>query len=149
MTVLSGHASADLGSSVEQCWAVIADVARWPEWQRVLETVTVIERDAQGRPAVCDTVSDAKLKKILVRVGMAYDPPHRLAWSQIHAEDLDSLEGSWELESLAGGGTRATYRLAVDPGRVGIMARPMERLIRPLVIGHQPDELAVRLGERK
>src|SRR5689334_16680844 len=124
MTVLSGTATADLSSSVEQCWAVIEDVARWPEWQRILDSVEVIERDQQGRPVVCDTVSDAKLKKIPVRVRMAYDPPGRLSWSQVHADDLDSMEGSWELEALPSGGTRATYRLAVDPGKVGIMARP-------------------------
>jgi ribosome-associated toxin RatA of RatAB toxin-antitoxin module len=147
MTVLSGIASAELSHSLDRCWGVIEDVPRWPEWQRTLERVEVVERDERGRPLICDTVSDAKLTKIHVRVRMAYDPPHRLTWSQVHADDLESLEGSWELEELAGGGTRATYRLAVDPGKIGILARPIERMIRPLVIGHQADELAIRLGE--
>ena len=38
--------------------------------------------------------------------------------------------------------THVALTLAVDPGRIGLFARPIERLIRPLVIGHQAEELA-------
>jgi hypothetical protein len=151
MTVLSGYCSADLNSSIEQCWTLIEDVARAPEWQRTLERVDVLERDEQGRPSICDTVSDAKLTKVHARVRMRYDPPHGMTWSLVESEadDLDAMEGAWELEELPGGRTRATYRLSVDPGAIGFLARPIERLIRPLVIGHQAEELAVALGETR
>jgi hypothetical protein len=147
MTILSGHCSADLKSGVDRCWTLIEDVARAPSWQRTLERIDVIERDEQGRPLICDTVSDAKLTKVEARVRMRYDPPHRMSWSLVQSDDLDAMEGAWELEELPGGGTRATYRLSVDPGSVGFLARPLERLLRPLVIGHQAVELAVALGE--
>ena len=147
MTVLSGHCSAELKSSVERCWAVLEDLERAPEWQRTLERVDILEHDGQGRPLVCDTVSDAKLTKVKARVRMHYDPPHRLSWSLVQADDLEAMDGSWDLEELADGGTRVTYRLSVDPGSVGFLARRLERLIRPLVIGHQAEELAAELGE--
>jgi hypothetical protein len=149
VTVLSGHCTADLKSSVQRCWALIEDVARAPEWQRTLESVEVIERDEEGRALICDTVSDARLTKVHVQVRMHYDPPHRMSWTRVQSDDLDAMEGSWELEELPGGGTRATYRLSVDPGKIGILARPLERVLRPLVIGHQAEELAVALGETK
>ena len=45
------------------------------------------------------------------------------------------MEGSWELEAIRAERTRATYTLAVDPGPVGFLARPLERALRPLVVG--------------
>lgn len=139
--LLSGSCSAELPFGIEACWALVADVERAPEWQRTLERLDVIERDERGRPLVCDTVSDAKLTKIACRVRMVYEEPRALSWSRLESEDLDQMHGSWELEPLGPRLTRATYALAVDPGPIGLLAKPLERVIRPVVIGHQADEL--------
>jgi ribosome-associated toxin RatA of RatAB toxin-antitoxin module len=146
MSELSGSTSAEIAADVERCWAVVRDVERWPQWQRTLERLDVVQRDADGRPVVCDTVTDAKLTRVSARVSVTYDPPLRVSWSMVESDHLDSMHGSWELEELGSGRTRATYRLAVDPGRIGLLARPMERIIRPLVMGHQADELAAELA---
>ena len=68
MTVLTGSCTADVKASSERCWALIEDVARWPEWQRTLISLEVVERDDQGRPLICDTVTDAHLAKVKARV---------------------------------------------------------------------------------
>jgi ribosome-associated toxin RatA of RatAB toxin-antitoxin module len=141
MSVLTGSCTAVVVEPIERCWALVEDVARAPEWQRTLAALTVLERDDRGRPLICDTVSDAHLAQVHCRVRMSYEPPHRLTWTRVESDDLDALDGSWELEDLGEKGTRVTYALAVDPGRIGIFARPIERLIRPLVIGHQAEEL--------
>jgi ribosome-associated toxin RatA of RatAB toxin-antitoxin module len=146
MSVLRGTCSAEVEAGIERCWALVQDVARWPQWQRTLERVEVVEADDQGRPLICDTVSDAKLTKVHCRARMRYEEPRRIAWSLVESDDLDSMEGSWELEDLGAGRTRVTYSLAVDPGPIGILARPIERMIRPLVMGHQADELAAALA---
>ena len=52
----------------DTCWAVIADVDRWPEWTGGLDRATIIERDDHGRATVCETVNDAKVKKVTVRL---------------------------------------------------------------------------------
>ena len=62
--------------------------------------------------------------------------------------DVDGMDGAWELESARDGRTRAVYELAVDPGPVGFMARPLERAIRPIVMGQQADELAREVAAR-
>jgi len=140
MTLLSGSSSADIDAPIERVWALIEDVARAPEWQQGLELV-VVERDAEGRPVICDTVSDARVTKVYCRVAMSYVPPRKLSWVRVQSDDIDVMQGSWELEPLDGGGTRATYRLAVDPGPVGLLARPLERALRPLVVGRRAGEL--------
>jgi ribosome-associated toxin RatA of RatAB toxin-antitoxin module len=142
MSVLSGSCHAEIPSAIERCWALVADIERAPEWQRTLERVEVVERDEQGRPLICDTVSDAKLTKVQCRIRMSYEAPRRLAWTQVQSDDLESMEGSWLLEPLGPDLVRATYSLALDPGPIGLLARPLEKMIRPLVIGHQADELA-------
>ena len=106
------------------------------------------ERDDQGRPEICDTVSDAKITKVRCRARVTYEPPHRLTFARVQSDDVDEMEGSWELEELPGGRTRATYRLAVDPGPVGFMARPLERALRPLVVGRRAEELAREVAAR-
>lgn len=146
MSLLKGSCQAEIPASLERCWAVVADIERAPEWQRTLAAVEVVERDLEGRALICDTINDAKLKKVRCRVRVSYRPPERLHFELVQSDDLDAMEGGWELESLGRERTRATYTLAVDPGPIGFLARPLERAIRPLVMGHQADELAAVLA---
>lgn len=146
MPTLSGSCTGEVPFAVERCWALIADVEQAPDWQRTLVSLEVVERDERGRPSICDTVSDAKLTRVRSRVRMAYEDLRALRWAQVESEDLDAMEGAWEIEALGPALTRATYRLAVDPGPIGILARPLERVIRPIAIGHQVDELARALA---
>jgi ribosome-associated toxin RatA of RatAB toxin-antitoxin module len=146
MTLLKGSCSAEIPASLERCWEVVADIERAPEWQRTLAAVEVVERDGEGRALICDTVNDAKLKKVRCRVRIDYQPPGRMAFELVESDDLDAMEGGWQLDSLGPERTRAVYTLAVDPGPIGFLARPLERAIRPLVMGHQADELAAVLA---
>jgi hypothetical protein len=104
----------------------------------------VIERDEQGRPLVCEALSDAKLRKVRTLQRFSYEPPDRLSWKMIDGE-LESMEGYWELEDLGEGRTRVTYGLAVDPGRMGLLARgPLERAARAILVDPRAKELARR-----
>ncbi|MBV9816770.1 MAG: SRPBCC family protein [Solirubrobacterales bacterium] len=145
MTMLTGESTAEIDAGVERCWAVLQDVARWPRWQQGLESVEVVETDAEGRVLVCDTVSDARVKKVACRVGLSYDAPYRVSFTRVESEDVDAMDGSWELEELAGDRTRATFRLALDAGPVNFMARALERALRPLVVGRRAQELAAEV----
>jgi hypothetical protein len=120
----------------------VSDVTGSPRWQKGLERVDVVQSDADGRAVVVDIVADAKVTKVRARVRVDYEPPHRLTFTRVESDDVDELEASWELEALGDRRTRATYRLAVDPGPVGLLARPLERALRPLVVGQRARELA-------
>ena len=147
MAALRGSSTAEADAGIDRCWALAQDVEHAPEWQQGLERVEVLERDTEGQPLICDTLSDAKFTKVRCRVRFEYEPPRRVSWSMVSSDDLDAMEGSWELERL-GAGTRVTYSLAVDPGPIGRFARPLERILRPLVVGRRAHEFVTELARR-
>lgn len=147
MSLISGESSGEVQASIESCWSVVEDLSRAPEWQQGLRSVTVVERDADGRPLVCDTVIDAKFRDVSCRVRCSFEPPRRMTFERISGE-IPALRGTWELESLGPERTRAVYALAVDPGRVGLLARPLEKALRPIVVGSRPAELAREVARR-
>jgi hypothetical protein len=148
MTLLSGSTAADVGADLGRCWAVVEDVVRWPDWQQGLESITAVESDENGRPAVCDVVADAKITKIQARVGVTYDAPHILTFTLVQSDHVDKMDGSWELRDAGDGQTHAVYTLAVDPGHVGFMARALEKALRPIVVGRRAEELGREVAAR-
>ena len=143
VTVISGSATADVDAPLERCWALVEDVPSAPEWQGGLESMDVVQRDGEGRALVCDTISDAKLRKVKSRVRFSYEGPTRMSWRQIEDGDLRSMEGYWQFEPLGSGRTRVTYGLSVDPGPVPRLARvPIERAARAVLLNPRPKELA-------
>ena len=145
MGELGGVASVEIEAPLEEVWAVVEDVGSAPEWQDGLERMEVLERDAQGRPLVANSTSDAKVRQVTTRIRFSYDEPHSVRWEQ-EKGDLKSLVGSWELEDL-GGRTRATYTLNGDPGRMlGMLIRgPVEGKIRDVLVNGRPGELKARI----
>jgi hypothetical protein len=107
----------------------------------------VLERDGEGRPLVCETVIDARFREVRCRVRCSFDPPRRMSFERISGE-IPDLRGSWVLEPLGPERTHAVYALAVDPGKVGLLARPLEKALRPIVVGARPAELAREVARR-
>ena len=73
--------------------------------------------------------------------------PTRLSWTQEKGE-AKSVDGSWELEDLGEGRTRATYSLEVDLGRMlGMLIRgPIVGILRDMLVGARAGELKQRLS---
>jgi carbon monoxide dehydrogenase subunit G len=150
MAHMGGNASAEIAAPIEEVWAVVEDVLTAPEWQGGLVEVSALERDGDGRPTLVESVSDIKVRRVKTQVRFSYDPPTRLSWSQ-EKGDLKSVEGSWVLEDLGEGKTRATYTLDGDPGRVlGMTSRgPVEAAARAMLVNARPGELKERVeGDR-
>lgn len=146
MGTIRGAASADIDAPIEEVYAVCADQATAPEWQDGLRELRILERDAEGRALVGETVNDAKVRQVRSRVRFSYDEPRLVAWTQVDG-DPKSVDGAWELEELGGGRTRATYRLEVDPGRIlGMLIRgPVEGRLRQIMVEGRADELRRRI----
>jgi carbon monoxide dehydrogenase subunit G len=143
---LGGTASAEIDAPLEEVWAVVQDVIAAPEWQGGLDTVTALERDADGRPTLVDTESDIKVSRVKSRVRIRYERPTRLTWMQEEG-DMRSVEAVWELEDLGNERTRVSYRFDADPGRVlGLVIRgPVLAATRAIFINGRPGELARRV----
>jgi ribosome-associated toxin RatA of RatAB toxin-antitoxin module len=148
MAHMGGSASAEIEAPIEQVWMVVEDVLTAPDWQGGLVAVRPLERDEAGRPTLVESESDVKVKHVKTQVRFRYEPPARLSWTQ-EKGDLKSVEGSWVLEDLGGGRTRATYALDSDPGRVlGMLLRgPVESAVMAMLVNARPDELKTRVEQ--
>ncbi|HZP52169.1 hypothetical protein, partial [Actinocrinis sp.] len=98
--------------------------------------------DAEGRPTLCEVESDAKIRAVKSTIRFGYEPPTALRWTQVKGE-LKSVQGSWELEELGSGRTRATYLLDAELGRMlGMVIRgPLVDLLREMLAGARAREL--------
>jgi uncharacterized protein YndB with AHSA1/START domain len=146
MAHMGGSAGAEIDAPIDQVWAVVEDVSIAPDWQGGLVALTALEHDADGRPTLVESESDIKVRHVTTQVRFRYEPPTRLSWSQ-EKGDLKSVEGSWVLEDLGGGRTRATYTLDGDPGRIlGMLIRgPVEAAARAMLVNARPGELKARV----
>jgi ribosome-associated toxin RatA of RatAB toxin-antitoxin module len=145
--VLAGSSSADVDAPIDRCWSIVEAVPRWPEWTSSFQTMDVVERDELGRALVCDAVSDAKVRKVRVRVRFSYEPPTKVSMKMIEG-DLESMEGSWELQDLNGSRTRATYAVAIDLGSVGSFLRgPLKAMVVRLLAKRRIAEFTKRVQQ--
>jgi uncharacterized membrane protein len=142
MGVIKGDRSVEIDAPIERCYEIAADVENAPEWQGSLKDVEVLERDGDRRPALVETVSDAKVKDVRAVLRFSYQPPTEIRWVQ-EKGDSKSLVGRWAFEDLGGGRTRATYGLEADPGRVlGLLLRgPAEAKVRDFLLGNAAEGL--------
>ncbi len=106
MAHLGGSASSDIDACLERVWRIVEDVLSAPEWQGGLDAMRALESDPLGRPALVETESDIKVRRVKARVRFSYDAPTCLSWTQEQG-DMKSVEGSWVLEDLGDGRTRA------------------------------------------
>lgn len=145
MAEMSGSASAEIDAPIEAVWAIVQDVEAASGWQKGIDTMTALQRDGEGRATFCETVTDAKVKVFKAHVSFDYSGPERLSWTQREG-DLKSMSGSWQLEDLGGGLTRATYSLRSDPGALigRFLKGALEQKMRAVLIEGRPGELKAR-----
>ena len=146
MANMGGSASAEIEAPIDEVWAVVEDVLSAPDWQGGLVSIRSLETDAEGRATLVESENDIKVKRVKTIVRFSYDGPGKLSWKQ-EKGDLKSVEGSWKLDDIGDGRTRATYTLDSDPGRmIGMLIRgPVEAVIRSMLVNARPDELKTRV----
>jgi len=147
MAHLGGSASSEIDAPLADVWAIVEDVLSAPDWQGGLDAMTALEHDDAGRPLLVETENDIKVRRIKARVRFRYEGPTRLSWTQERGE-MKSVDGSWELQDIGDGRTRATYELDADPGRLlGMLIKgPVETATRAIFVSGRPGELK-RLAE--
>jgi uncharacterized membrane protein len=145
MSALSGTASTEIDAPVEVVWAIVQDVESAPAWQRGIDSMKALERDGEGRAVRAAAVTDLSVKKFDSRLAFDYEPATRLSWAQERG-DLKSLTGTWLLEDLGDGRTRATYTLSADPGALlsRFVKGALEEKLRSRLINGRPAELKAR-----
>jgi carbon monoxide dehydrogenase subunit G len=145
MAKLSNSASTEIDAPISDVWAIVQDVAGWPDWQATLGSVDILERDADGQATLCAVDFDAKLTRVKMKLNCSYEAPSRQAFERVSG-DLSALSGSWTLADLGDGRTRATYQLDVNPGGVLNYFLNEERVgkLREVLVDIRPVELKAR-----
>jgi carbon monoxide dehydrogenase subunit G len=146
---ITGSSAEEINAPIAEVWAVIQDVLSAPDWQGGLKDMEELERDDEGHVTLVESSNDAKVRTIKSMVRFEYDGPTRLSWKQEKGE-LKSVDGSWELESLGDGRTRATYTLDVELGpMLGMIIRgPLVDVLRGQLVSARAGELKKRVESR-
>ena len=97
------------------CFAAITDYETFPEWQGAVKSVDVLSRDDAGRGRDVRFAIDAKVRQVGYTLRYSYEPPRLITWDYVDG-DVKSVDGEFTFEDHEGGGTLATYSLAIDPG---------------------------------
>ena len=149
MAKLSESASTDIDAPIDAVWAIVQDVTSWPRWQGTLGSLDILEQDGAGRASLCAAEFDAKVTKIKMQLACSYAEPTRMSFERTSG-DLKDLSGSWQLEELGGGRTKATYQLDVNPGGVLSFLLNSERIgkLRASLVDVRPGELKARAEAR-
>lgn len=142
MGTIAGTASTEIAAPLAEVYRVAADVEGSPRWQPEIVAAECLERDAEGNQVLVHLETDVKVRRLGSTIRFAYEEPRRISWV-LEEGALKSMEGSWELEDLGEGRTRATYRLEVDLGRkLGLLIRgPLVDLLRGRLAESMPDKL--------
>jgi len=98
-----------------QCFDVVSDIERYPEWAADIKQVVVERRDADGRPAEATFRAGAFGRS--TSYTLAYDfsqAPAVLAWKQTSGDLTSKLDGSYTFDAAGDGSTEVTYALEVE-----------------------------------
>lgn len=132
--------SAVIAASAQACFDAMSDFESYPDWQSSVKECTVLER---GRDfVVVETVTDIKVRDVRYVLRYRFDPPRRLWWEYVEGDARD-VTGDFELEDLGDDTVRATYRIAVDPGR--FVPGPLARLVSREGTRRAVDDLRARV----
>lgn len=117
MGILEASRTVEIEAPKSECYAIIADLPSTPEWQESMKSLDVLETDSEDQASLVEIKSDAKVRDLTSRIAFEYQPEDGMTWEQKKG-DLKWMKGSWTLEDLGEGRTRATYALKGDTGRM-------------------------------
>ena len=101
-------------ASPEQCFEILSDFDRYPEWSSDIKAVNVVDRDDLGRPTRVAFRAGAFGRSTSLTLAYDYSlAPERLSWIQEDGDLTRRYEGSYLFEA-AGDETEVTYRLTVE-----------------------------------
>jgi len=139
---IEGSASEVINAPIETVYAIAADVENSPKWQPEIKDAEVLKKDKDGNQILVRTKADAKVKVMTSDIEFSYDEPNGLSWKQVKG-DSKSLVGSWALEDLGDGTTKATYSMKVDLGRaLSLVIRgPVVDVLKNQLVNSMPGKL--------
>jgi coenzyme Q-binding protein COQ10 len=97
----------------ETLFDVIVDYERYPDFLSDIHDARIVRRTDDG--AVVEYGLSIMGKRIAYTLQMVEERPTRVTWSLVESAVMKVSDGSWDLEALGEGRTRATYAVEVKP----------------------------------
>lgn len=116
----------EIDTSIDDCWAVLLDFDRYPQWSGPTTAARILERDSDGRARRVEMTLDMKIRNVRYVLEYTYELPEHARWRLVEG-DVTGIEGSYTFERIDDTHTRATCRQAVDLGFW--VPGPLRRLI--------------------
>jgi ribosome-associated toxin RatA of RatAB toxin-antitoxin module len=104
----------EIAASPADCFAVLTDYERMPEWQGRVCECRVLERDEDGRGSLVEYAIDAKLRVVRYRLRHLYEEPSWIG-SEYDGGDFKEFGGDYRFTER-GEQTEVVFRLRIDPG---------------------------------
>jgi ribosome-associated toxin RatA of RatAB toxin-antitoxin module len=117
MTDFGGESTIEIEASRERCFELAADADGYPDWHPVIKSMTILERDPDGRPARATAVVDASVSEVTLELGFELERP-ALVECRRRSGDLNEMWTRFEFTELGPDRTRLDYSTALDPGRM-------------------------------
>jgi coenzyme Q-binding protein COQ10 len=108
----SAQKTIDIKASPADCYKVIMDFANYPKFVSDLKTVKILEKKGETQK-VEFTISI--IKEINYTLELTGEPGKGMSWKLVKGF-FKKNNGSWKLEDIGKGVTRATYSVDVDLG---------------------------------
>jgi ribosome-associated toxin RatA of RatAB toxin-antitoxin module len=104
-----------VSASPERCFAVVADIERYPEWAADIKSIVVDERDGEGRPLQVTFRVAAFGRSTTLTLTYDYsEAPRILSWTSIKGDITSRWDGSYVFAPGENGGTEVTYHLEAE-----------------------------------
>jgi len=101
-------------ASPEQCFDILTDFERYPEWAADIKAVSVASQDGLGRPERVAFRAAAFGRSTSYTLAYDYsNAPKELSWVQVQGDITRRLDGAYTLEP-SGEDTEVVYRLIVE-----------------------------------
>jgi ribosome-associated toxin RatA of RatAB toxin-antitoxin module len=108
----------EINASAAKCFQVICDFANYPQWQKSIKDVQILERN-QVRPVVVKYKLDVIMKTVSYTLRYSYDEhdPANLviSWNYVTG-DIQNIEGKYNCKAINPARTEVTFFLAIEIG---------------------------------
>jgi ribosome-associated toxin RatA of RatAB toxin-antitoxin module len=142
MPVYEATREIDIAAPPAECFAVLTDYERMPEWQSRVEECKVLSWGDDGYACEVEYAIDAKLRTVRYRLRHVYDEPTWIG-SEYLGGDFRRFEGDYALNDTGDGTTHIEFHLRIDPGlRV---PGPVAKMLNEAVMGRALEDLKQRV----
>jgi uncharacterized membrane protein len=106
--------SVPINAGVTDCYRMICDFPRYPEWTKVMESVKIIDRYPDGRAKRVEFNANAYFRKVKTVLDYSYDDQNNsLSWESAGGDFL-TVTGRYFFSPLGTGRASSTYQLNID-----------------------------------